>query len=212
MNNKKVALIESGTSYHYFSMNDEIFSPYFNETIYAPELSKVDLSKFDIVILADRNHIKYLLENKNKLNDFAKNGGTLCILGENHVEKWLENVNFTPTDTNFWWWLEPDGDIGYKKPDENHQLFRHVSFEECKWHYHGVFEPSSNAIRIIERKDELGGGAIMYEESFGKGKIIITSLDPFFHIGSNFMPNTNKYLKGLLLWLINFNSKNKKLL
>ena len=89
---KKIALIESGTYYHYFAMNDERFKSNFDELIYAPNLSGVDLSRFDVVIVADRNHIKYLVENKDKLVNFALKGGILCVLGENSVEKWIDGV------------------------------------------------------------------------------------------------------------------------
>ncbi|GAB1465007.1 hypothetical protein MASR2M54_05070 [Aliarcobacter cryaerophilus] len=198
---KKIALIESGTYYHYFAMHDKRFNKDFCEIIYAPILSKTDIDKFDIIIVADRNHIKFLVENRDKLSNFAKNGGTLCVLGENSVEKWIEGINFISTPTNFWWWLDPKGDIGYKNPNSEHPFFNNMRFQDCKWHYHGVFEPKNSAIRIIEREEESGGGVVLYEESFGKGKLVITSLDPFFHIGSNFMPNADKFLKGLLSWL-----------
>ena len=198
---KKIALIESGTYYHYFAMNDERFKSNFDELIYAPNLSGVDLSRFDVVIVADRNHIKYLVENKDKLVNFALKGGILCVLGENSVEKWIDGVNFVKTDTNFWWWLDEKGDIGYKQANLEHPLFENLTFDECKWHYHGVYNPQNSATKIIEREDEFGGGTILYEEKFGDGKLIVTSLDPFFHIGSNFMPNTSKFLKGLLSYL-----------
>lgn len=198
---KKIALIESGTYYHYFSMNDDRFKTNFNEIIYAPNLSKIELNNFDVVIVADRNHKKYLLKNKEKLTNFALQGGVLCVLGENSVEKWIDGINFEPTNTNFWWWLDKNADIGYKQANLKHPLFENLKFDECKWHYHGVYYPNNNATKIIEREDNLGGGTILYEETFGKGKLIVTSLDPFFHIGSNFMPNTSKFLKGLLSYL-----------
>lgn len=201
MSSKKIALIESGTYYHYFVINDERFINEFSEIIYAPDLATTSLDKFDVVIVADRNHLKFLIENKNKLSDFAKNGGTLCVLGENSVERWIEGINYIPTDTNFWWWLNPRDDIGYKQPVLKHPFFENMKFQECKWHYHGVYEPSEKAIRIIERLKKNGGGAILYEESFGKGKLIVTTLDPFYHTGSNFMPNAAKFLTGILTWI-----------
>ena len=201
MNKKKIALIESGTYYHYFAINDERFVNNFDEIIYAPKLAETSLDKFDVVIVADRNHLKYLIENNTKLIEFAKNGGTLCVLGENSVERWIETINYVPTDTNFWWWLNANKDIDYKQPDLTHPFYKKMEFQECKWHYHGVYEPSNKATRIIERQDKSGGGAILYEENLGKGRLIVTSLDPFFHTGSNFMPNASKFLSGILAWV-----------
>lgn len=53
--------------------------------------------------------------------------------------------------------------------------------------------------------EEKGGGAILYEENFGKGRLIVTTLDPFYHTGSNFMPNAAKFLAGILAWVKKIN-------
>lgn len=197
----KTALIEAGTYFHYFTMTDPRFSHYFDKCIYVRDLGNESLDEFDTLIIADRTPIRYLRENRDKLISFANNGGTLCILGENNAHLWLEGITYQPTPTNFWWWLEPDGDIGYKEENTNHPFFANIKLGDCKWHYHGVYNPDEKATKIIERNEEEGGGAIFYEEPFGNGRIIVTSLDPFYHTGSNFMPNAAKFLQGTLAWL-----------
>jgi len=198
---KKIALIEGGTYYHHFTMTDSRFAGFFDKIIYVSELASEDLSSYDVVMIADRTHQKFLKENAQKLEEYAKNGGTLCILGENGAHLWFEGINYKPTETNFWWWLDSGGDIGYKKEDTSHPFFENIRLGECKWHYHGVFEPGRDAKKIIERKEEEGGGTILFEEPYGKGRIVATSLDPFYHTGSNFMPNAAKFLSGVLRWL-----------
>ena len=47
------------------------------------------------------------------------------------------------------------------------------------------------------------GKAIVYiDEVTTRGRMILTSLDPFFHHGHHFMPATTRFLDGFLAWLV----------
>jgi hypothetical protein len=43
---------------------------------------------------------------------------------------------------------------------------------------------------------------ILYvDEVTTKGRMVVTSLDPFYHHGSHFMPATTRFLDGFLPWV-----------
>jgi hypothetical protein len=74
-----------------------------------------------------------------------------------------------------------------------------MTLADATWHFHGYFAPPPGARSLI---DLVGGGSILYDdtESYG-GRAIVTSLDPFYHHGSHFMPATTRFLDRFLSWL-----------
>ena len=83
----------------------------------------------------------------------------------------------------------------------DHALFEHLAQRDITWHLHGWFEVPPGA-EVLAVNGE--GQPILYiDEVTTKGRMVITSLDPFFHHGSHFMPATTRFLDGFLPWVRN---------
>ena len=197
-----VAVIDGGMSYHDDSINREPFKGYFDEVIYLRDVPVVDLSRFDILIIPCRTNAYWLAPLSDQLQDFMRGGGTLVAMGETFPEKWLPDIGFRAVETNFWWWLEEGADLGVKISNPDHSMSHYVSREAATFHLHGVFTPlNSNQRMLIETKE---GECLLFEDmtTYAPGRLIATTLDPFFHHGWFFMPATTEFLKGFLPWLI----------
>jgi hypothetical protein len=101
--------------------------------------------------------------------------------------------------TNWWWWLDPHGDLGVSITKSDHPLFERLTLRDITWHLHGFFDPLPGAEILAVGPGER---AILYvDEVTTSGRMIVTSLDPFFHHGHHFMPATTRFLDGFLPWL-----------
>jgi hypothetical protein len=132
-------------------------------------------------------------------------GGTLVVLGENQAETWAPGARWTGRPTNFWWWLEKDAEPPHRLVQPDHELFRYVPFEDTIWHFHGVLTPPPGADALItvppDPDGRDAGGALLYDDRVTtRGRLIVSTLDPFYHHGSNFMPTTTRFLDGFLAW------------
>jgi hypothetical protein len=82
-----------------------------------------------------------------------------------------------------------------------HPLFEKLGQRDISWHLHGWFDAPEGA-EILAVNGE--GKPILYiDEVTTKGRMVVTSLDPFFHHGSHFMPATTRFLDGFLPWMRN---------
>ena len=80
-----------------------------------------------------------------------------------------------------------------------HSLFERLTQRDITWHLHGWFDPPAGA-QVLAVNGE--GRPILYiDEVTTAGRMVITSLDPFFHHGSHFMPATTRFLDGFLPWM-----------
>lgn len=126
----------------------------------------------------------------------------LVVMGETRPDLWLKDVHYRPVETNFWWWLEEGADLGVKMSTTDHGINHYISKKEATYHLHGVFAPlAENQQMLIETKE---GECLLFEDtvSYGNGRLVATTLDPFFHHGGFFMPATTRFLLGFLPWLI----------
>jgi hypothetical protein len=142
------------------------------------------------------------------LVDYLGAGGTLVVLGENRACQWAPQVQWAFRPTNFWSWLDPNHNPGLVVAAPEHPIFRHLPPRDFVWHYHGLLTPPPGAIALAgisaEADPEGQGGAILYDHpNLGgtAGRLVITTLDPFYHHGSFFMPAASRFLGGLLDWL-----------
>jgi len=193
-----VAVVDGGTYYHAASIGDPRFRDYFDTVIPLHELGGRDLAGYTTLVLPDRTHPARLRVHRHQFLDFMAGGGFLVVFSESEAETWLPDVDATPIPTNFWWWLEPGADIGFTVAAPGHGLFRHLTREDCIWHYHMVFAPPQHADTLILDRDKR---AVLYEQPVGDGRLMLSGLDPFYHHGSNFMPATTRFLTGFLPWL-----------
>ncbi|MDE7317654.1 MAG: hypothetical protein K2N12_08000 [Helicobacter sp.] len=196
----KKAIITGGSCYHegLFSAVNGKFALLFDEKIYLPKLHQTDLSGFDCVVIASRLNLEFLMQNAQKFEDYLSNGGNIVSFGE-VLEPYLPFVRFSESEVNFWWWIHEGADLPLYAFDESNEIWNFLSLQECKWHYHGVYDVDEGCERILV--DEIGRN-IMYKDSYHfKGTMYITSLDPDFHIGQGFMPTTIPFLEKFMRWV-----------
>ncbi|MGO4668572.1 hypothetical protein [Bosea sp. 2RAB26] len=202
-----LAVLDGGTYYHQEAIYGQRLGGRFDRTIYAPELAAADLAGCDALMVADRIHPGVLRGKRPILLDYLAGGGTLIVLGENSAQQWAPGVSWEFRPTNFWWWLEQGADPGHRIVAPDHELFRHVGMKELVWHYHGLLTPPPGATSLVDITpdgDPQGkGGSILYDHRHvggGAGRMIVTTLDPFYHHGSFFMPAASRFLGKLLDW------------
>jgi hypothetical protein len=156
----------------------------------------VDLRAFDVVVVTCRTPGCRMAPHRDRLRRYLNGGGTLVAMGETEPGRWLDGICFTAVPTNYWWWLEPGADLGPQTLQPAHDLWRHLPPQHVVWHYHGHFAPPTGASTLITCRE---GGAVLYEDAVSTdGRLILTSLDPFYHHGTYFMPAATRFLDGLL--------------
>ncbi|GLK67330.1 hypothetical protein [Hansschlegelia plantiphila] len=201
----KLAVLDGGAFYHHATIYGPRYRDLFDRPIYMRDLTPDDLTDVGVLIVPDRINPDVLRAKKDVLTNFLDRGRTLIALGENQVETWLPGVGWSPRPTNFWWWLDENAEPEQRLVEPAHELFVAVPFADAIWHYHGVLTPPAGARTLIdvpadpEGRDE--GGALLYDDqaSFA-GRAIVSTLDPFYHHGSSFMPATTRFLDGFLPW------------
>lgn len=202
----RLAALDGGTYFHKRALRGERFGGYFDALIDIRELAITDLAAYDALIVTDRTHPGKLREAQASLQSYLAKGGTLVVMGETQPHTWLPCVEWSYRPTNFWWWLERGADSGLTASAPAHLLFRYITLADATWHYHGVLEVPSGATPLIELKD--GSGCLLYDDRTStNGRLIVTTLDPFYHYGSHFMPVTERFLGGFLEWLKNLHGE-----
>jgi hypothetical protein len=202
-----LAVLDGGTYFHNEAIHGARFRDRFDRALYAPDLSAGDIADCEAVIVADRIHPAILRRKRPILLGYLAAGGTLIVLGENQAQTWAPGVSWEFRPTNFWWWLEKGADPGHRIVAPDHILFRHFSLNDIVWHYHGLLKPPAGATSLVEitpEGDPEGrGGSILYDHPHvggSAGRMIVTTLDPFYHHGSFFMPAATRFLEKLLDW------------
>lgn len=198
-----IGVIDGGTSYHGFALQDPGLRAFFTRILYLPELTGADLDDLKVLVVADRLHPGLLRRRAGALLAFAERGGTLVVLGEVEAHTWLPGARWEYRPTNFWWWLQSGADPGVRVRNPDHGLFRYLDPRDATWHYHGLFHPPRGATPLLVVEEQgCEAGAILYEDRVSSaGRLIVTSLDPFYHYGSGFIPQASRFLFALLLWL-----------
>lgn len=202
------AVLEGGSYFHHESIHGERFRGRIRHSIYAPELQAADLCGFAALVVADRIHPAVLRAKRRVLVEYLGAGGTLVVLGENRAHQWVPQVEWEFRPTNFWSWLDKTHNPGFVAATPDHPIFHHVPPRDFVWHYHGLLKVPPGAIPVAEIAAEADpegrGGAIFYDHpNVGgtTGRLVISTLDPFYHNGSFFMPAATRFLAGLLDWL-----------
>lgn len=194
----RMLAIDAGTSYHHVALTGR-YAGLFDAVPYVGDLAEVDLVGFDVVVVTCRTPACRLEPHRGQLRAYLKAGGTLVAMGETEPWRWLDEIRFTPVPTNYWWWLEPGADLGLRALQPEHGLWRHLPAKHVVWHHHGHFAPPAGATTLVSCRE---GGAVLYEDTVStNGRLVLTSLDPFFHHGTYFMPAATRFLDGFLPWL-----------
>lgn len=200
-----LAILDGGTFYHHAAIYGERYRALFDRAIYAPDLAPAHLDDINLVIIPDRVNPDVLRARGQTLIDFSNRGCTLVVFGENQAETWLPGVSWTARPTNFWWWLDKNAQPEQRPVRPDHEFFQGVPFEDTIWHFHGILTPPLGAQALIDVPPDQGGcdsgGALLYDDRVSTaGRLIVSTLDPFYHHGSNFMPATTRFLDRFLPW------------
>lgn len=194
-----IIAINAGTAYHIESLEGPRYRHVFDRIIRPEDLGAVDLDEYGALLVPCRTPAHRMIPNADRLLAYLDRGGTIIAMGECHSERWLPGIRFTPLETNWWWWLEPDGDLGVKIASPEHALFAKLGPRDLAWHLHGYFDTPPGAEVLLT--DSNGRVMLYTDEVSTRGRMILTSLDPFFHHGHHFMPATTRFLDGFLAWL-----------
>lgn len=197
----QVGFVTGGASYHERTLADHRFASRWARSLYLPTLGPEDLDGLDAVVVADRQHAGVLATRAGALLEVAERGATLVVLGENGVHTWLPGVGWEPRPTNFWWWRD-GSDPGIRAAGPAHPLWDSATVADLTWHFHGVLEPPAGVTPLLVAEGQAGDGVLLYEDvvSF-PGRVVVSTLDPVYHHGSNFMPAATRCLDVILAWL-----------
>lgn len=194
-----IAALDGGTSYHHVALNDPRWAHLIDTRVYLPDLGKANLSIFDTIIVTCRCNPDLIIPYKDKFDSFLEQGGTIIAFAQTGLEQWLPKVASREVKANYWWWLEEGADSGLRIAAPGHPLFDVMSLDDMTWHHHSIFSPPPGAESLV---DHIEGGSIFYEDKVStNGRLLISSLDPFFHHGSFFMPATTRFLEKFLPWI-----------
>lgn len=167
--------------------------------IYLPDLADTDLTGLAGLVIPERLHRGLLNQAAGRVRELLDAGGTvIAFSGGEPIPEFLPGVRWEHRPTNYWWWLEPDAELGLRAPNPDHPLLDQLSLRDCTWHYHGVLDPPEGAEVLVT----LGSGeALLYvDQVTTPGTLIVATLDPISHYGSYFMPATERFLDGFLPW------------
>ena len=196
---RSVLALDGGTSYHAFSLSDTGLESWFTRRVYIGDVTEDAVDGADVIVVPCRLNPDWMADNADLLLDALGLGKTLVVMGETEPHTWIPGVDFTGVPTNFWWWLEPGAELGLRINAPGHGLFRYITLNDATWHYHGFFRPAPGAASLIEAPE--GGAVLVDDQASWPGRLVLTSLDPFYHHGSFFMPAATRFLRGFTRWI-----------
>ena len=202
---RRIGLLHGGASYDLITLADPVVARHVTDSLYLPELDRPAIrnavENLDALILCDRLHPELLRRAAPILLGVPERGATLAVLGENEAHTWLPNLSWTARPTNFWWWRTGE-DPGISPETPEHPLWNHLDPSDVIWHYHGLHHPPPGAVPLATVGNE---GVICYEDRTSTpGRILVTTMDPVHHHGSNFMPAATRLLHGMVRYLSNY--------
>jgi hypothetical protein len=191
-----IAALNPGAAYHCDALEGPRYARFFDRLIRPEAFDAAALADAGTLIVPCRTHPERLKPHWPLFAEFLAGGGTLVAMGETFQEHWIPGVRFHSLETNYWWWLEPGADLGMRLASPAHPLLVGFSKRHVTWHQHGWYDLPHGAEALVVDRD---GNAHAYvdETSFG-GTLLVTSLDPFYHHGSGFMPSTTLFLDAFL--------------
>ncbi len=194
-----VAALYGGSAPHYQALHAEPACHWIDEVVYLPKASPADLAGHEVLLVPERLHRRLLHSIASAVVGVLGAGGTVVVFG-GQPTAWLPGLDWEHRPTNFWWWRDPGGRSGLVAAQPGHPFFDRVPLRDASWHFHGVFHPPSGAQTLIATED---AAAVLYvDEVTTPGRLIVTSLDPLYHVGSYFMPAARRFLAGFLPWLV----------
>ncbi|WP_197376734.1 hypothetical protein [Mycolicibacterium baixiangningiae] len=206
---RRLAIVHSGSYAHLYATKDPAVLAYQPEFVYLADLEDGGLDGYDTVIVGDRMHPELLTRHAEQFHAVAQRGGTLVVLGENRVHTWLPGIEWEERPTNFWWWVSGEDPL-IRTRSHDHESWQYLTTKSVIWHHHGLLRTEDDVVPLVvsEEADADGkphdAGMMLYEDTVTTpGRIIVTTLDPMHHHGSNFMSGATRFLYALLRWVDN---------
>ncbi|HBR96090.1 MAG TPA: hypothetical protein DD979_01765 [Gammaproteobacteria bacterium] len=198
--------VNPGAYYHLESFESPRYREYFNQLVRPEDLGDVDLQAFDTILIPCRTPANRMIPHAPRLAAFLAQGGTVVATGESRSDLWLPGFRFHAQATNYWWWREAQGDLGIQITNPAHAIFNYLTPESLTWHLHGWFDLAEGADVIASNAE--GKPILAIDTVTTRGRMVLTTLDPFYHHGSHFMPATTWFLDGFLPWIASLRSDN----
>jgi hypothetical protein len=196
-----LAAVYGGSAQHHRALTEPKYAQHLTGgLIYLPELADTDLTAYRGLLIPERLHRGLLTGAADRISELLDAGGTvIAFSGGEPIPEFLPGVRWQHRPTNYWWWLEPDADLGVRLAAGAHPLFQRLTLRDCTWHYHGVLQPPDGAQVLVELAT---GEALLYVDQVSTaGTIVVSTLDPISHYGGYFMPATERFLDGFLPWV-----------
>ena len=161
-------------------------------------LHRYNLLEYDTIIVQEHISVFHLKRYRSRLIQFLKSGKRLIIMGE-VIDGWLPHIEWETSEVNFSWWVKKDGDLPLIQRNSSHEIYQYIHFPDLKWHYHGTFHPPQGAVSLAETPE---GKSIFYIDRVSyRGELIVTSVDPTYHIGLGFITQAKPFLHGLAKYI-----------
>lgn len=198
----EIAFLHGGSHAQLATLADPALAPYRIRPVHIRTGALDDIGDADVVVVADRLRPDLLTRWTNTITACLGRGTTVIVFGENNVGQWLAGVREESRPTVFWWW-RTGADHRLRLRSPGHRAWAFFSERSVIWHYHGVLEPPSGAVSLVDlhTKDGARDGSILYiDESTTAGRLLVTTMDPVYHHGSGFMPGATQLLYSALYW------------
>lgn len=194
----KVAVLTNGYSFQHRFFQLEEFSYMYDDVLHIRKLHTYDLTQYDTLIVTDRMSLRLLERYQTYFMKFLQEGKRLVVFGE-VLDYWLPGIDWDDSEVNFSWWVKENGDLPLIARNTDHPLYQYIGLPDMKWHYHGTFKVPEGAISLVDTPD---GRSIFYIDNVSyEGQLVITTLDPMFHIGLGFIDQSKPFLHGLAKWI-----------
>ncbi|MEO0382716.1 MAG: hypothetical protein AAF234_04100 [Pseudomonadota bacterium] len=214
----RLAVVDAGLAYQRRTFADFKTANIFSDLIPISDLGDVNLAGHTALMIPCRTPGHRLTPHKDLLERYVREGGLLLVMGETNPELFLDGLEVTPEPTNFWWWREPDLDLGVQIDMPSHPVLFGLKTQDCAWHVHGTLSvPEGGQVLLSwHPKPAVSAkgvpGALMVDYPLGEGRVLVTSLDPIYHHGSGFMPATTRFLERFLPNAVAYTAAHRKLL
>ncbi|WP_433657195.1 hypothetical protein ACQPW1_37325 [Nocardia sp. CA-128927] len=199
---RRIVFVYGGTHAQLATLADPALAPYRIQPVHVRELTTDAVADADVVVVSDRLRPDLLIPRAPALLAGLDRGATVVVFGVNSVGDWLPGVREESRPTVFWWWRTgEDHRIRLREP--GHPAWPLFAERAVIWHYHGVLEPPTGAVSLVDLETVTGerDGSLLYiDEISTPGRLLVTTMDPVYHHGSGFMPGATQLLYSALQW------------
>ena len=194
--NESIAVLDSGVPIHDYVLTESAYADSF-DSIPVRSLPETDFTDVATLVVPYKTNQEVLRSERDQIEEYISTGGTVLAFGD-VFRQWLPGGTWYPVEFDYTWWARGEKlEVEILEPP--HPLFADVSSDAYTWHYHGRFDPPTDATPLLAAPE----GVIMYEQRLGTGKLLATTIDPLHHLGDGEITNpidTTSALDRVLAW------------